>query len=156
VGVPDAILLKPGKLTDEEFDIMRTHCELGFQALVKSEKLFHAENMPSFLGHAKDIAYSHHEKFNGTGYPRKLAGDDIPICGRIMAIADVYDALICKRVYKPPFTHEKAMEIIVKDAGTHFDPDMVQALLEIQEEFRAIAIELADHEEEREALRKKS
>lgn len=155
VGVPDAILLKPGKLTDEEFDIMRTHCELGFQALEKSEKLFHSENMPSFLSHAKDIAYTHHEKFNGTGYPRKLAGDDIPISGRIMAIADVYDALICKRVYKPPFTHEKAVEIISKDSGSHFDPDMVEAFLAIQEEFRAIAIELADHEEERETLSRK-
>ncbi len=156
VGVPDAILLKPGKLTDDEFDIMRTHCELGFQALEKSEKLFHTGNVPSFLEHAKDIAFTHHEKFNGTGYPRGLAGDDIPISGRIMAIADVYDALICKRVYKPPFTHGKAVEIITKDSGTHFDPDLVEAFLAIQEEFRAIAIELADHEEERESLSRMS
>jgi putative two-component system response regulator len=148
VGVPDAILLKPGKLTDEEFDIMRTHAELGFQALEKSEKLFQAEDKPSFLAHAKDIARSHHEKYNGTGYPRRLAGDDIPVSGRIMAIADVYDALICKRVYKPPFTHDKAVEIIAKDSGSHFDPDVVEAFLAIQEEFRAIAAELADHEDE--------
>jgi putative two-component system response regulator len=152
VGVPDAILLKPGRLSDQEFEIMRTHCELGFLALQKSEKLFHAENMPSFLAHAKDIAYTHHEKFNGTGYPRGLSGDHIPVCGRIMAIADVYDALICKRHYKPPFTHAKAVEIITQDSGTHFDPDMVQAFLAIQDQFRAIAMELADHEEERQAL----
>lgn len=156
VGVPDAILLKPGKLTDEEFEIMSTHCGLGFMALEKSEKLFLTENVPSFLAHAKDIAYAHHEKWNGSGYPRRLAGDDIPISGRIMAISDVYDALICKRVYKPPFTHEKAVEIIAKDSGTHFDPDMGHAFLEIQEEFRAIAIELADHEDEPQALAKKT
>jgi putative two-component system response regulator len=154
VGVPDAILLKPGKLSDEEFDIMRTHCELGYQALLKAERLFQADNRASFLAHAMDIAYTHHEKYNGTGYPRRLAGEDIPICGRIMAVADVYDALICKRVYKPPFTHEKAVEIITKDRGTHFDPDVVDAFLEIQEDFRKIALELADHEEERQALAK--
>lgn len=156
VGVPDAILLKPGKLSEDEFKIMRTHCWLGYQALEKAERLFRAENMPSFLGHAKDIAYCHHEKFNGTGYPRRLAGDEIPVSGRLMAIADVYDALISKRVYKPPFTHEKAVEIISQDSGTHFDPDLIEAFLAIQEDFRAIAIELADHEEERQTLAKPS
>ncbi|MCB2189653.1 MAG: two-component system response regulator [Deltaproteobacteria bacterium] len=152
VGVPDAILLKPGRLTDDEFEVMRTHCELGFQALLKSEKLFLTENLPSFLNHAKDIAFTHQEKWNGTGYPRRLKGEEIPLSGRIMAVADVYDALICQRVYKPPFSHAKAVEIITKDSGSHFDPDVVDAFLEIQEEIRAIALELADHEEEKKAL----
>ncbi len=154
VGVPDAILQKPGKLTDQEFAIMRTHCELGYQALLKAEQLLAAESQLSFLSQAMDIAYTHHEKFNGTGYPRGLAGQDIPLSGRIMAVADVYDALICKRVYKPPFTHEKAVAIISGDAGTHFCPDVVAAFLEVREEFRRIALELADHEEERQALAK--
>lgn len=154
VGVPDAILLKPGKLDDEEFAIMKTHCELGYQALQRAEKLLAAESHLSFLTQAMDIAYTHHEKFNGAGYPRGLAGEAIPLAGRIMAVADVYDALICKRVYKPPFSHEKAVAIIQGDAGTHFCPDVVAAFLEIQEEFRAIALELADHEEERQALAK--
>jgi putative two-component system response regulator len=152
VGVPDAILLKPGKLSDEEFAIMKTHCELGYQALLKAEQLFASDRRASFLSHAMDIAYSHHEKYNGLGYPRGLAGDDIPISGRIMAVADVYDALICKRVYKPPFTHQKAVAIITQDRGSHFDPDVVDAFLEMQEEFRGIALELADHEDERQAL----
>ncbi|MFH1060452.1 MAG: two-component system response regulator [Pseudomonadota bacterium] len=152
VGVPDAILLKPGKLTEEEFKIMRTHSWLGYQALAKGEKLFQAENLPSFLAHAKDIAYSHHEKWDGSGYPRKLAGDEIPLAGRIMAIADVYDALICRRVYKPPFSHAKAVEIISQGSGNHFDPDLVAAFVAIKEDFRAIAIELADLPEERENL----
>jgi putative two-component system response regulator len=147
VGVPDAILLKPGRLTDDEFTIMRTHCELGYEALMKSEKLFLAEDRPSFLAHAKDIASAHHEKYDGSGYPRRLAGDAIPVSARLMAIADVYDALICKRVYKPAMPHEQAVAIIAKDAGTHFDPDMVEAFLAIQDQFRAIAAELADHEE---------
>jgi putative two-component system response regulator len=122
VGVPDAILLKPGKLTDEEFDIMKTHALLGYEALLKAEEVFNMEKKPSFLEHAKDIAYTHHEKWSGKGYPRGLAGEDIPLSGRIMAVADVYDALICHRVYKPPFPHEKAAAIIQNDAGTHFCP----------------------------------
>lgn len=152
VGVPDAILQKPGKLSDEEFTIMKTHCELGYQALLRAEKLLAAESRLSFLAQAMDIAYCHHEKFNGTGYPRGLAGQDIPLAGRVMAVADVYDALICKRVYKPPFSHEKAVAIISGDAGSHFCPDVVAAFLELREEFRRIALELADTEDERQAL----
>ena len=148
VGVPDAILLKPGKLTDEEFDTMKTHCELGFQALVKSEEVFDLEDRPSFLSHAKDISYSHHEKWDGSGYPRGLSGEDIPVSGRLMAVADVYDALISKRVYKPPFTHEKAVSIIQEGRGQHFDPDVVDAFVEISEEFQRIAKDFEDHDEE--------
>ncbi len=144
VGVPDAILLKPGRLTEEEMAIMRTHCELGYQALAKAEKVFKTESMPSFLSHAKDIAYTHHEKWDGTGYPRGLASEAIPLSGRIMALADVYDALICRRVYKPPFPHERAVAIITQGKGTSFDPAVVDAFLAVREQFRRIAEELAD------------
>jgi len=139
VGVPDAILLKPGKLTNEEFDIMKTHCELGLKAILKAEEVFDLEERPSFLSHAKDIAYTHHEKWDGMGYPQGLAGDDIPIAGRLMAMADVYDALISKRVYKPAFPHKRAVSIIQEGRGRHFDPDIVDAFLEIHHEFDGIA-----------------
>jgi len=152
VGVPDAILLKPGKLTDEEFATMKTHCDLGFQALLRAEKLFELESKPSFLSHARDIAHTHQEKWDGSGYPQGLKKEEIPLSGRIMAVADVYDALICKRVYKPAFPHEKAVTIINEGRGSHFDPDMVDAFLEIEEEFRQIALEFADFDEEREAF----
>lgn len=144
VGVPDAILLKPGKLTDEEFTIMKTHAELGYQALVRAEEAFNMKDMPSFLEHARDIAFTHHEKWDGRGYPRGLAGEDIPLSGRIMAVADVYDALICKRVYKPPMPHEKAAQIIRGDSGTHFDPEVVEAFDACEDDFRRIAAEFAD------------
>ncbi len=147
VGVPDAILLKPGKLTSEEFDIMKRHAELGYEALVRSEKTFNLVRKPDFLEHARDIALTHHEKWNGKGYPRGLAGEDIPLSGRIMAVADVYDALISKRVYKPAFTHEKAAAIIREESGAHFDPVVVEAFSAIEEEFKRIAAEFADEEE---------
>jgi putative two-component system response regulator len=108
----------------------------------------------SFLRYAEDIAYTHHEKWDGSGYPQGLKNGDIPISGRLMALADVYDALISKRVYKAPFTHSKAVAIITEGKGKHFDPDMVDAFLEIQEEFRQIALEFAEFDEEREALSK--
>jgi putative two-component system response regulator len=146
VGVPDAILLKPGKLSDEEFDIMKTHAELGFQALIKAEEAFSLEEKPTFLKHARDIALSHHEKWNGKGYPQGLQAEDIPLAGRIMAVADVYDALICKRVYKPAFSHEKAAEIINNDSGTHFDPEVVRAFNTCEAEFKRIALDYADKE----------
>ncbi len=98
------------------------------------------------------MAYSHHEKWDGSGYPDGLQGENIPFFGRIMAIADVYDALISRRVYKKPITHEEAVVIIVQQKGTLFDPEVVEAFLEVQEEFRKIAIEFADHEEEKQAL----
>jgi len=149
VGVRDGILLKPGKLTDEEFDEMKRHTIYGRDAIhFASQKL--GEN--SFLQLAQEIAHSHQEKWDGSGYPERLAGEAIPISGRLMAIADVYDALICRRVYKSPFTHQKAVSIILEGRGRHFDPDMVDAFMEIQEEFRQIALKYADHDEEREAL----
>ena len=149
VGVPDHILLKPGKLTDEEFKEMKKHSVYGYNALRVAQKRL---GQDSFLRYAAEIAFSHHEKWDGTGYPQGLSGDDIPLSGRIMAVADVYDALISKRVYKPPFAHSKAVVIIKSGAGTHFDPRVVDAFLLIQEQFRETAIEFADFQEERDAL----
>lgn len=152
VGVPDAILLKPGKLTEEEFEEMKKHSTYGREAILRAEESFEDRSTSAFLRHARDIAYTHHEKWAGSGYPQGIKGDEIPVSGRLMAVADVYDALICKRVYKAPFTHSKAVSIIEEGRGSHFDPDMIDAFLEIREEFRAIALELADHEEEKELL----
>ncbi len=146
VGIPDHILLKPGRFTPEEFEIMKTHCTLGRDAIIAAERRLGLE-LP-FLSLAKEIAYTHQEKWDGTGYPEGLSGDDIPISGRLMAIADVYDALICRRVYKEGMPHAKAVDIIVQSKGTHFDPDMVDAFVEIAEEFIKIAkrYEDTDHD----------
>ena len=149
VGVRDNVLLKPGRLTDEEFEEMKKHTIYGEEALRITEQKLGGD---SFLHYAKEIAYTHQEKWNGSGYPQGLKGDDIPICGRLMALADVYDALISKRVYKPPFPHEKAVEIIVEGKGTHFDPDIVDAFLELEDTFRNIALTFADYDEERQML----
>jgi len=149
VGIEDSILLKPGKLTDEEFDEIKKHSDYGRKAIQAAVSKLGRD---SFLRYAEDIAYTHHEKWDGSGYPQGLKNEEIPIPGRLMALADVYDALISKRVYKPPFPHSKAVNIIEEGKGSHFDPDMVDAFLELQEEFRQIALEFADFEEEREAL----
>ncbi|KJR40018.1 response regulator receiver modulated metal dependent phosphohydrolase [Candidatus Magnetoovum chiemensis] len=150
VGVPDNILRKPGKLTSEEFEIMKKHTVYGRNTLLIAEKRL---GRYSFLNIAGEIAYTHHEKWDGSGYPCALKGEDIPLSGRLMAIADVYDALISKRVYKPPFPYEEAVRIITEGRGSHFDPDIVEAFLQIKETFREIAFEFADFEEERLALK---
>jgi putative two-component system response regulator len=142
IGIPDGILLKPGKLTADEFEVMKTHTTLGKEAIESAEARL-GRTVP-FLRCAKEIAYSHQEKWDGTGYPLGLAGDAIPISARIMAIADVYDALISRRVYKPAFTHELAMEIIKEGKGKHFDPDLVDAFVAIQLECKDIAERHAD------------
>ncbi|MGI0481855.1 HD-GYP domain-containing protein [Geminocystis sp. CENA526] len=142
VGIPDHILLKPGRLTPEEFETMKTHAVLGRNAIMSAEKTL-GMNV-DFLGIAKEIAYYHHEKWDGTGYPEGLSGDDIPISARLMAMADVYDALISKRVYKEPMTHEEAVAIIVKGKGLHFDPDMVDKFIEIHTKFHDIALQYSD------------
>ena len=146
VGIPDHILLKPGKLTPEEFEIMKTHTTLGFEALTRAEEAL-GERL-DFLAFAKQIALSHQEKWDGSGYPHGLAGEDIPVAARLMALADVYDALISQRVYKPPFDHLEAVRIISAGRGTHFDPDMVDAFLRLQDDFRAIAQRYEDTEDE--------
>ncbi len=144
VGIPDAILLKPDRLTDDEYEIMKEHTKLGAEILAVDGQ---GSNVGGFLKIAEEIALCHHEKWDGTGYPRGLKGEDIPLPGCIMALADVYDALISKRYYKPPFSHEKAMGIIKDGKGTHFHPDVVDAFLEINEEFRAISLNFTDTEE---------
>ena len=142
VGIPDAILLKPGKLTPEEFEVMKTHTTLGRDAILSAEKLIDAPS--SFLRLARDIAYSHQEKWDGSGYPQGLRGEAIPYSARLMAVADVYDALISARHYKKPLTHEQAVGILREGRDTHFDPRIVDAFLEIAEEFRSIAARFTD------------
>lgn len=144
VGIPDRILLKPGKLTDEEFEIMKTHTTLGRDAIAHAEQEL-GEDV-AFLTLAKEIVYSHQEKWDGSGYPQGLKGDEIPIAARLMAVADVYDALISRRVYKEPLSHERAVEIITQTSGRHFDPDVVEAFLAVQDNFHATAISYADTE----------
>ncbi|PCH82637.1 MAG: hypothetical protein COB90_00730 [Hyphomicrobiales bacterium] len=142
VGIPDAILNKPGKLTDEEFDIMKTHTTIGVDALEDTE---HIIGSCSFLAMAREIAATHHEKWDGTGYPNGLKKLEIPLSGRIMAIADVYDALRSERVYKPAFSHDKARDIIADGSGKHFDPDMVEAFLLVEKIFADIAAQMQEN-----------
>jgi len=144
VGVPDNILLKPGKLTAEEFDVMKLHTVYGRDTIATVEQNLGATS--TFLIFAREIAYSHQEKWDGSGYPDGLEGDAIPASARLMAVADVYDALISKRVYKPAFSHEEAMDIMKRGRGTHFDPDILDACIAIEHRFREIAAQFVDHD----------
>jgi putative two-component system response regulator len=145
VGVPDAILLKPGRLTADEFEIMKTHASLGADAIREAETMLDG-TQPSFLRYAREIAETHHEKWDGSGYPHGLAGDAIPLSGRLMAVADVYDALISKRCYKSAWSHEQAVEMIAEGRGKHFDPRIVDAFLAIADTFKAIAANYRDED----------
>jgi putative two-component system response regulator len=145
VGVPDSILLKPGRLTAEEFEVMKLHPALGKEAIEHAEQQM-GRSAP-FLHFAKEIAGSHQEKWDGSGYPEGLAGESIPISARLMAVADVYDALVSRRVYKPGMSHEAASEIIHAGRGTHFDPEIVDAFVDIQAQFREIAARFSDDAE---------
>jgi len=145
VGIPDRILLKPEQLTPQEFEIMKTHTTIGLNAITSSERLIDSPN--SFLRFAREIAWTHHERWDGRGYPRGIAGEAIPLSGRIMAVADVYDALISRRVYKPAFEHGKAVSIIREESGTLFDPEIVEAFLEAADRFRDIAERFKDRED---------
>lgn len=142
VGVPDAILLKPGRLTPDEFEVMKKHTIFGGDALRKAEEKlgFH-----SFLSKAREMAYHHHEKWDGSGYPFGLSGERIPLSARLMALADVYDALTSQRVYKRALTHEEARDILVADSGRHFDPAVVDAFLRVEEAFQQTSAQLPDH-----------
>lgn len=142
VGIPDRILLKPGKLTFEEFEVMKTHTTLGRDAIQSAEE--HLGMKVEFLNLAKEIAYGHQEKWDGSGYPQGAAGEAIPVGARLMAVADVYDALISRRVYKEGMPHDKAAAIIVQGRGQHFDPDIVDAFVAVQDQFIAIAQRFAD------------
>ena len=146
VGIPDRILLKPGRFTPDEFEIMKTHTTLGRAAIMAAEKQLGME--VEFLSHAKDIAFYHQEKWDGSGYPEGLKGDAIPISARLMAVADVYDALISRRVYKEGMPHEKAVAIIREGRGGHFDPDMVDAFLELDGAFQEIAARYMDSDDD--------
>lgn len=142
VGVPDHILLKPGKLTAEEFDVIKRHPTVARDALKAAEEM--SGDSSSFLRIAREIAYTHHERWDGSGYPQGIGGETIPLSGRLMALADVYDALISTRIYKPAYTHDKAVEIIREGRGSHFDPELVDLFLEKAEEFRTIAARFAE------------
>lgn len=144
VAIPDRILLKPGKLNPAECEIMKTHTTLGRDAINRAEALF--GGVSSFLRFAKEIAYSHQEKWDGTGYPLGLAGERIPLSARLMAVADVYDGLISRRVYKPSRSHSEAVEVLRAASGTHFDPDILDAFLELEDEFNAISRRFTDSE----------
>lgn len=141
IGIPDRILLKPGKLTDDEFEIMKTHTTIG-KVIVDSILKDMDEDI--YLKHSSDIVYGHHEKYDGTGYPRQLSGEEIPLSARIMAVVDVYDALVNKRVYKEASTHEEAMKIICQEAGTHFDPQIVMAAEQVNDEFQKVQHQYKD------------
>ena len=130
IGIPDQILLKPGPLTDDEFEIMKDHTRIGAELLSGSD-------IP-LMGLAQEIAMTHHEQWTGGGYPNGLSGEDIPATGRVVAIVDVYDALVHDRVYRAAMPEEEALEIMQKGKGSHFDPDMFDAFLELLDEFRGI------------------
>lgn len=142
VGIPDSILLKAGPFEPHEFEIMKTHTTLGRDAIQHAED---ALGMPvDFLAYAKEIAYGHQEKWDGSGYPQGLAGEAIPLSARIMAVADVYDALISRRVYKRAMSHDEAVAIMRKGRGSHFDPDILDAFLDLLPEFQRIARQFED------------
>ena len=143
VGIPDAILLKPGRLTAEEFEVMKTHTTLGGNAIMSSEANFKVQDN-HFIKIAREIAMGHHEKWDGSGYPAAQKGDEIPIPARLMALADVYDALISARVYKEGYSQERVEEMIVEGRGKHFDPDVVEAFLAVRPKFIQIAEEFKD------------
>jgi len=157
VGIPDAILLKPGKLTVDEFEIMKTHPVIGAEAINRAmtQALAGADNDVAelaggaftFLQIAADISLGHHEKWDGSGYPAGLSGDAIPVPARLMALADVFDALISRRVYKPPMSLETAEKILLEGRGKHFDPDVVDAFVACKNQFADIAAQYADHDE---------
>ncbi|MBU6236567.1 MAG: HD domain-containing protein, partial [Planctomycetes bacterium] len=136
VGIPDSILRKPGKLTAEEFEVMKEHTRIGGETLKASAQAY---SEASFLWMAYEIAIHHHERWDGNGYPNRLAGAQIPLSARIVSVADVYDALRSKRIYKPAFSHEKSMAIILEGRGTQFDPDVIDAFLRIEGRIREVA-----------------
>ena len=142
VGIPDHILLKPGRLTPEEFEIMKRHSAIGGDTI---RSLVEQGRNQQFLEMGMAIAYHHHEKWDGGGYPHGLSGQNIPLPARIVALADVYDALTCKRVYKEAMSHEKAVSIITEGNGKHFDPEMVEVFLARQNEFDRLRQELTDN-----------
>ncbi len=143
VGIPDSVLLKPGKLNAEEWAVMKTHAQIGADAISRADS--DVAQPVAFLQVAKQMARSHHERWNGSGYPDGLAGEAIPLAARLMALADVYDALISRRVYKPALSADTARAMILAERGQHFDPAAVDAFIDCEAEFTAIARRYADH-----------
>jgi response regulator RpfG family c-di-GMP phosphodiesterase len=142
VGIPDAILLKPGKLDAAEYEIMKSHTTLGYQAIAATQRRLGVAL--ESLSCVEEIALRHHERWDGKGYPGGLAGNDISLSARLMAVADVYDALISRRSYKDALSHEQASGVILQGKGTQFDPDVVDAFLAISSEFSTIAERYSD------------
>lgn len=142
INIRDSILLKPGKLTADEFEVMKAHTIFGEQII---DRIAQNTTEQNFLKNARIFAGTHHEHWDGTGYPRGLQGADIPLQGRILAIVDVYDALISDRPYKKAFNHETAIEIIRAESGTHFEPALVQLFLDKEQEFHKIATHHSGH-----------
>jgi putative two-component system response regulator len=149
MGIPDRVLLKEGPLEPEEFEIMKNHTTIGRDVIVRAQQVLAADT--EFLKYAREVVYSHHEKWDGSGYPQGLRGDDIPIPARLAALADVYDILISRRPHKPPIPHEEAVQIILAARSVHFDPDIVNAFMQAQQEFREIAARYSDTETDIEA-----
>ena len=145
VGIPDQVLHKPSKHTPEEWEIMKTHAQIGANAIWEAIQNEPDQDGLGFLHIAMEIAAHHHEKWDGSGYPKGLAGEDIPFAARIMALADVFDALLSKRVYKPPLTIEEATAIILEGKASHFDPDVVDAFSRRIDDFAAIASRFQDN-----------
>jgi response regulator RpfG family c-di-GMP phosphodiesterase len=141
VGVPDRVLLKPGRLTDEQRDVIKKHPLIGGDTLLAVKQRWGDD---TFLVTACEIVFAHHERWDGQGYPFGLAGDVIPLSARIVALADVYDALTTKRVYKPAMSHDEARDVIMEGAGTHFDPGVVEAFVDVEQQFRRIREEFGD------------
>jgi putative two-component system response regulator len=137
IGIPDKILLKPGKLLPDEFEVMKTHTTVGKNII---ESIVMQQDSP-YLRHCRDIAYCHHERFDGKGYPRGISGKEIPLSARILSIVDVYDALVSARVYKEAFSYDDAIKIIADGRGTQFDPVITDTLLSIQDEFLKVSEE---------------
>jgi CHASE2 domain-containing sensor protein len=146
VGIPDRVLRKPGRLTPEELEIMKSHTVLGLKVIQSANFQSQIQDAAA-MKLAADIVYTHHEHWDGTGYPQRLRGDNIPIAGRLLAVADVYDALVSKRPYKPGMTHEEVVQIITEGCGSHFDPDCVDAFLAIHESMRRIKEQYSDENE---------
>jgi putative two-component system response regulator len=143
VGIPDSVLLKPGRLSDREFEIMKTHTTIGADTLNAAVQQFPDV---AFLRMGRDIALTHHERYDGSGYPGRMLGNQIPLSGRIVALADVYDALTSKRVYKQAFAHEVSRGLLVDEAGKHFDPRIVEAFVANEDEFSAVRERFAEAE----------
>ena len=142
IHVSDVILNKPGRLTDEEFEIMKSHTLLGSKII---DKAMDTVSDTGYLNEAKNMSEFHHEKWNGKGYPHGISEQEIPLSARVMAVADVFDALVSRRSYKEPFSVEKALSIIKEDAGTHFDPLVAKAFVEAEDKVRKIAEEFDKH-----------